>query len=324
MIGIDKESLDSQILEKKHREIREQEETQLEANQMRETIQFLDEQERLMEENRRQRMNQYQETLRQQSMQPKNNALGRCEPLDLDNCGSSSIQRFQGEDTEYKDRIKKQHLQLNRWCSEAVKEKKKQKESQDYEEQEYANYVLEEDELRTKAQLDKEEQIAVIEASVQEENKRIAEEKQKRMKQMTDVEKELEALESRHVLTSPFYCEKSSCDGSNVPSDFKGFGKEKVEMIIKSNEVLLTEKLTVKQEEMKREEEWASQHNYMIQQMEVLELQRKKAKENEIKLQQEILNKQMMEQKEKQEQMKKDRFGEIGYGFFQKFGKTLT
>ena len=52
--------------------------------------------------------------------------------------------------------------------------------------------------------------------------------------------------------------------------------------------------------------------------------QLKKANENEIKLQQEILSKQMMEQKEKQEKMKKDRFGEIGYGFFQKFGKTLT
>lgn len=324
MIGIDKEALGSQILEKKHREIREQEEAQLEANQMRETIQYLEEQERLIEENRLHRLNEYQKTLRQQSIQPKNNALGRCEPLDLDNCGSSSIQRFQGEDTEYKDRIKNQQLQLNRWCSEAVKEKGKQKKSQDYEEQEYASYVLEEDKVRTYAQLDKEEQIAVIEASVQEENKRIAEEKQKQMKQMKDIEKDLEDLESRHFLTSPFYCEKSAYDGANVPSDFKGFGKVKVEMIIKSNEVLRAEKLTVQQEEMKREEEWASQHNYMIQQMEVMELQRKKANENEIKLQQEILSKQMMEQKEKQEKMKKDRFGEIGYGFFQKFGKTLT
>lgn len=324
MIGIDKESLDRQIQEKKQRDILEQEKAQIEAEHIQETIQYLEEQDRLKEIARLQKMKEYEKSLHQQTKQPKNNALGRCEPLDLEKCGSSSIQRFQGEDNEYKNRKKLQQSQLNRWCSEGVKEKEIKNKIIEHEEEEYATYVLEEDILRTNAQREKEVRISLIEASVKEENKMLAEEKQKRIEQEKLAEKAFEEIELDHVLTSPLYTEERNYDGASVPSDFKGYGKEKVELIIKSNESLLEEKLRVQQEENKREEEWSCLNNQIIQQMEVLELQRKQAKENDNKLQQEILNNQMMEQKMKQENMKKDRFGEIGYGFFQKFGTTLT
>lgn len=324
MIGIDKEALDRQVREKEQLEFQKQEEKQMEAKCMNETVQYLEEQERLKRKHQLQKMEEYQKTLLQQTMHPKNNALGRCEPLDLEKCGSSSIQRFQGEDNEYENRKKLQQSQLQRWCSEGVKEKEMQNKIQQYEKEEYASNVLEEDILRTAVQRDKEVRIAKIEASVQEENKMLAEEKQKQNEHDRDAEKILEDLELNHVLTSSLYNEQRKNDGASIPSDFKGFGKEKVETIIKSNESLLKEKLRVQKEEKEREEEWNSQNNHMIQQMEVYEFKRKKARENDKRLQHEILTNQMIEQKRKQETMRRDRFGEIGYGFFQKFGKTLT
>jgi hypothetical protein len=325
MIGIDKEALDRQVQEKEQLEYQKQEEKQMEANCINETIQYLEEQERLKRKHRSQKMEEYQNTLFQQTMHPKNNALGQCEPLDLEKCGSSSIQRFQGEDNEYKNRKKLQQSQLQRWCSEGVKEKEMQNKIQQYEKEEYASNVWEEDILRTAVQRDKEVRIAKIEAYIQEENKMLAEEKQKQNGHNRYTEKILEDLELKHVLTSPLYNEQRKNDGANsIPSDFKGFGKEKVETIIKSNESLLKEKLRVQKEEKEREEEWTSQNNHMIQQMEVYELQRKIASENDKRLQHEILTNQMIEQRKKQETMRRDRFGEIGYGFFQKFGKTLT
>ncbi len=65
-------------------------------------------------------MKDVQATLSEQVKHPKNNAIEKCDPLDLDSCGPSSIQRFQGEDNEYDSRKKIQQQQvgfvfLNSW-----------------------------------------------------------------------------------------------------------------------------------------------------------------------------------------------------------------
>ncbi len=51
-------------------------------------------------------------TLQEQLKQPKNNAIKKGDPLDLSNCGPSSIQTFQGEDPEYHCRKKMQQHQV--------------------------------------------------------------------------------------------------------------------------------------------------------------------------------------------------------------------
>ena len=71
-------------------------------------------------------------------------------PLDLANCGPSSLQCFSGEDQAYERRKKAQQEQVKLWCAEYMVEKKRALAAERREEQEYANYVLEQDRMRSK------------------------------------------------------------------------------------------------------------------------------------------------------------------------------
>ncbi len=64
------------------------------------------------EEVRQRELKDVQATLAEQIKNPKNNAIEKADPLDLENCGPSSIQRFQGEDNEYDSRKKMQQQQV--------------------------------------------------------------------------------------------------------------------------------------------------------------------------------------------------------------------
>lgn len=321
-IGIDKEFLDLQIREKKHREIQEQKDAEIEANHMRETLEYLEEQERIKESNRLQRIEEYQRTLENQIEQPKNNAIRKCDPVNLETCGSSSLQRFAGEDVNYKERVKSQQEQLTRWCLKALKEKEVISELEECIEREYTKQVQEEDIFRGRLERERKRQNLNQDVKVKGENKKIAEERKMRMVEMQLAEKALEEMESHHVSTSPLYTEIISPKRIG-PTDFKGFDKEEVSFIIRSNEALLSEKMKMKDADIQREKEWVSQQHYMARQMEEMELARKKAIEEDNRIQLEILNAQRKDFDKKKGEMRKDRFGEIGNGFFQKFGTAL-
>lgn len=74
---------------------------------------FLEERELAKKEAKQREIKDVQATLDEQVKLPKNNAIGKDDPLDLDNCGPSSIQRFQGEDNDYNDRKKLQQQQVS-------------------------------------------------------------------------------------------------------------------------------------------------------------------------------------------------------------------
>lgn len=263
------------------------------------------------------------ETLAHQASQPKNNALGKGEPLDLDKCGPSSLQRFGGEDNMFSERKKMQQQQLRQWCSQGFLERSDKYNDEKEKENEYAKCVLEEDRVRCEVALDEERQRREMEISVMNENKAMAEQ---RRKSHADMKKEV--YEAKYVTASPFLCEdtecsKSAASGHHVrPDHFKGFSADKLRSIIADNDRIVKERELLQQEEMRREEEWVELQNYMISQTDELEQKKLKIRDEDNKVQVQTLHMQREELRGKQQQMEKDRFGGVGNGFFQKFGTS--
>jgi hypothetical protein len=264
------------------------------------------------------------ETLAHQASQPKNNALGKGEPLDLDKCGPSSLQRFGGEDNMFSERKKMQQQQLRHWCSQGFRERSDKYNDEKEKENEYAKCVVEEDRVRCEVALDEERQRRELEVSVMIENKVMAEQRRKRH---ADV-KRVRINAEKNVTASPFLCEdteysESAAFGHHVrPDHFKGFPADKLQSIVADNDRVVKEREFLHQEEIRRKEEWVELQNRMISQTEELEQKKLKIRDEDNKVHVQTLHLQREELREKREQMEKDRFGDVGNGFFQKFGTS--
>ncbi len=268
------------------------------------------------------------ETLSQQTRQPKNNALGKGDPLDLDLCGPSSLQIFSGEDLDHNERKKSQQVQLQQWCSEGEKDAKSKIEKGKEEEAKYSKYILEEDRIRCEIADEEEKHRRQMEISLMIDNKRLAEESKKRRDEFERNEKQLDDEETKGIIASPFYCEDTNYSKSAVsdhrfrPDHFKGFTSVTLKSIIDANESVVSEKIAMREELERREQIWAEKQKDMAAQMEEAEREKIQLQEQENKIQEKTLMKQREELREKQLQMERDRFGSIGNGFFQKFGTS--
>ena len=141
-IGVDKETLQQQVEEKNFERIKQKEEGRNDgkmillpsllgskvtevnnvkltrffiflAIQLEQLCNYLEERELAKQDVKRREVEDVQATLELQVRQPKNNAIAKGSPLDLDNCGPSSIQRFDGEDNGYNSRKKMQQQQVS-------------------------------------------------------------------------------------------------------------------------------------------------------------------------------------------------------------------
>ena len=288
---------------------------------------YLDEQERAKEEATFIEQLDINKTLTEQASQPKNNAVGKGS-LDLEHCGSSSIQRFGGEDRGYDERKKMQQQQLRQWCSQGIQERENKIVEEQQKQNEYSKYVMDEDKLR--CQMAKEEQghRQEVENMVQMENRRLAEERQGRQRETQEKERLLEDSETRHVITSPFFCEETDYAQSVVsehrvrPDHFKGFTTERMNSIIEANDSVVAEKEALRREEDMIEQGWAAKQSEMVLRMEEVEKKKRQLVAEENKIQADTLKTQREELKQKQIKMEQDRFGSIGNGFFQKFGTS--
>lgn len=146
-IGIDKLYLDKQVHEKNQHYIQEREERIEEGRTIHEKMlhddylfpfysinrkllivyvtgvyqeelcNYLKDRELLVRDERIKKLEDWRATLAEQVRVPKNNALGKCEPLQLESCGPSSIQRFGGEDNTYDSRkhAQKDQVRVQSW-----------------------------------------------------------------------------------------------------------------------------------------------------------------------------------------------------------------
>lgn len=72
-----------------------------EKENIRQLVQCLDQNEAAAQEARQRSLLEVKQTLEKQLEQPKNNALDKDGPIDINKCGPSSLQRLDGEDNEY-------------------------------------------------------------------------------------------------------------------------------------------------------------------------------------------------------------------------------
>ncbi len=289
--------------------------------------QDLDEQQQEKDRNKLEELREIKESLDEQALQPKNNAIGRG-TLNIDACGPSSAQQFSGEDHNFDVRVRRQQQQLKGWCYNGVDEKESKAKLDKQKEEDYARCVIEEDKLRYEVALEKQEQRAEIQASVNSDNLQLTNERRRQMLENLNEAKRLEAEEMKYVLTSPFFCEdtnytKSAISGHRVrPDHFKGFSNGQIKEVFQLNDEVVKEKEALRMEEKALENRWATQQMELIAYTEEMEKKKQENIAKENKIQADTIKIQREESKKKKAQMDQDRFGSIGYGFFQKFGTS--
>lgn len=219
-------------------------------------------------------------------------------------------------------------FQLKYWCSLQEKEKQAKLKEDVEKENEYAEYVFAEDKIRCELYEQEQMNRAQMEQEVMLENLKLAEERRKRKQDERKMEKAMESTETEFVSLSPFFCEdtdyaQSALSDTRVrPDHFKGFTPEKTKSIFDANASVVVEKEVATKRENELEQEWAEHQSEMIKKMEEMELARNLLIEKDNQVQAETIALQREELKRRQREMGRDKFGEIGIGFFQKFGTS--
>ena len=73
-------------------------------------------------------------------------------------CSASSLQRFDGEDLGYTDRVKQQKAQMSRWISESIAEKEAKEAAKRAEEAAYHTFTTQVEEIREQTEMEMQQQ----------------------------------------------------------------------------------------------------------------------------------------------------------------------
>ena len=220
-------------------------------------------------------------------------------------------------------------LKLRQWCLHQRKEKQDRFREDAKAEEDYANYIISEDNVRCELENEKERTRNEIEASIKRENLQLATRRQLEKMSQEQAEKELEEVESNHVKSSPFFCEETDYAKSFTanhrvrPDHFKGFIADQVKTIYEENDQVLAAKIQSKKDAEEMEMCWDEQQWQVVQLMNERENEKEKARLGNERLQAETWKIQCEQLQQKQRNMEKDRFGSISKdGFFQGFGTS--
>jgi len=311
-IGIDKDSLDQQVEEKRRQHILIQEEKQREAEWNSLLILQLTDAERKAQEIQERKSNEVKATLLQQQSEEKNNAIKRGGPIDVNLCGPSSLQRFSGEDEELAQRKKNQQEQVKNWYAWQIYERDAVKKSEEEQNQHYFDSVLRQDEVQEHIKQQISNARVKKAKDIQQENLMMAQRaKQQKLDNTPD---------TRLLLESPI--DRRGYSDRVTTEEFRGFGVDQIRSIYKDNITIMEEKLTRKRREEEEEKKRVAKEEHVRKEMEqIAELHDQRRLTNNRALA-EAWEQQRNELRVKQRQMKEDRFGKITHGFFQRFGTS--
>mmetsp|Transcript_11926 Transcript_11926/g.22078 ORF Transcript_11926/g.22078 Transcript_11926/m.22078 type:complete len:367 (-) Transcript_11926:113-1213(-) len=327
-IGIDKGYLDKQIEEKRQLELAQNEDKLAEAENLKHLVRCLDNSEAAAQEAKKRKSLDVKKSLDAQTRQPKNNALSMDGPLDLVNCGPSSLQCFSGEDNAYGTRKKAQQKQVKLWCGEYMLEKNRALDAERKEEQDYAHYVLEQDRIRSELEVAAKRKKDEDARLRQFENMEYARQARERKEEELEADNNARRLESHYLQTCPLLTEDTKL-ATNVnaehrfrPDHFKGFQKDQVNQVYKENDAVVEEKRRICAHEADSEANWARYNAEVVTKMSDAEeaKQRMIAEENHV--QREILTQQKEELDNRKAEIKKEGIAEIGSEFFTRFGQS--
>jgi hypothetical protein len=299
------------------------------AENLKKLVQCLDENMAFVQEERKRSLDEIRKSLIEQTNQPKNNALGMDGPLDLNRCGPSSLQCFSGEDHEYVKRKRAQQEQVKSWCAEVMIAKKKALDAEQRDEREYHNYVLEQDmirsELETQVKRRRDERARLC----QMENLMFAHQARQRHEDEMKADHEAQLRQTHYVETCPLVTEDTQL-ARNVYAEhrwrkdhFKGFPEEQVANIYRENESVAQERRAVRFQEAENEANWARYQAEMLSTVREADEARLQMKNEERRINIEILAEQKDELDNRKAAIKMERLPEIGTSFFfSRFGKS--
>jgi len=313
-IGIDKASLDKQIEEKRQQQALEKKQEQIEANANQALVQYLDYAARKTKEAQQFQIDQVNATLHQQLSAPKNNAMLRGDPIDVNHCGTAWLQRFSGEDCEFSARKKRQQEQERNWYARQIAERDIIEKAQEEPNAQYVQLVQRQEEIRNQIE---DEFLSIREKRTKEvhaENMKKAQEV--RVKKLDeDLHRNIPILDDSTNSVQRF-------SGRVTTDQFRGFGKDQIQQIYENNLLIASEKLSRKREEAEEEfKRTSNERNLLLELDQIEKLKEKKRREGNI-AQAASWDQQRDELKTKQKRMYEERFGTITEGFFQRFGTS--
>jgi len=217
---------------------------------------------------------------------------------------------------------------LKQWTALQIQDRNNRRDVEAEKERQYSEYVLAEDVARCKIANEERQYRENIAKSVMIDNFKLSKERQSEKQCREEEDRMMEAKEVLNVQTSPFFSEETEYDKSILadcksrPDHFKGLKREQIKSIYESNALVAAEREGNRKQEQKYEEDWAQHEAEVIKQLENYEAEKQQDTIEENRLQANVLESQREELKQKQRQMKKDGFGTIENGFFERFGRS--
>lgn len=185
----------------------------------------------------------------------------------------------------------------------------------------YSDYILEEDNLRSMLEEEASKENQEFLKSMQMDNLKRAEEVKEKKKIDDLMDKEEKLNEVLLAISDPFLSEETNFSKVR-PDHFKGFSKDQIKYIFRENDAVLAEKKRLKKKAEEVSKQWDTHQDAILQEMEKAEFERQLKVKHENQVQVKTLKIQRQLLREKQAQMKKEKFGAIEEGFFQKFGQS--
>ncbi|KAH0792989.1 RIB43A-like with coiled-coils protein [Histomonas meleagridis] len=303
--GLDYDYLKKQIEEKKARDAAEAEE---EAEYQR---RFLEEQ-RLLKH-----IDEEEKRIRQQIIKEDNEfratMQGRARSREYDISHPEAFPddpsitglKWEGEDPNHDERVRRQNAQLQRWHKQQMMEKENRDYLQRKEDQEWERRYDENERILNEIQAQEAQTRYEIQNEINDENNRMAIEKRRHEAEEQKRELEENERERQYTNNSPFMTESRNqargVNGRLVTQDWKGMSDEEKLQIIEERRSQMLEAQRRKQEEALRERQEEAQRIKMSREA----LRRERAEQRERKQREKELAEQYMKEAEEHKAMRK-------------------
>lgn len=326
-IGIDVDALDRQVAESRSRKemLKEEEKMdKLRAMEIERVLCAAQEEENMM---RRYAMDVMKKNWDESLTQKQYDASIIEQPLKPDECGLSAVQRLAGEDRNRVNRVKQQKEQTRKWIQEQLDEKAYMLQQAKNENTSYAEMLKAINLYRDAADKDEQDMHNYLKNTINQENSKLA--KMQHDKKYEESRKWLALpLEERIKATSININTDSnesaiSPDGKILRKDaFRGYNAEQNRLFLRQNDKIIAENDIIRENERKREYEWAMQQAYVQRALEHAHMSEELLRQEQNAYQNEVLLAQIQDQKNNREQYNKDKHIGFTPKFFEAFGTS--
>ena len=327
-LGIDKEALDAQVEEKRLMKLAEKQAQMDQFAYDQQVLRVLESNEADAKAAKAEEMSKLRDDHLAQAAQPKNSCAKIGDPIDPENCSTGAGQYFAGEDKHKDERIRQQQAQMRQWTRQQIAEKQARDTEVAEDNSRYDQYLASVTDMRAKLEAQEAARVKDNKKLIRMLNEEIAEDKRLNRQQEAALNNELNSMELKHNEEDPFINEETDYGKSAVsdyrvrPDHFKGFSKEQVRHIYKDTEEIAEQQRARRDAEREEEIMWGRHQQAVTRVMEENALKEKEELDYLNKIRKEELELQREHQKQKREEMKRDRFGRIDHGFFQGFGSS--